>query len=259
MKKIQTPFLLLGAAFLTIGCSSNSIAGTYGFQMGKETGTHFGIYIKLTDKYTTISSEPDETKKYKECEFSFNVGFNGEEEKNKSITNILTLIATLLNQDDGTNISVPAYYYKTNIKNKDGQTELKVGVDFAFIKNIFDEVDLDDIDFPVLSPELIEKVIYTTYANNVVTMYIPVGQEDIIYQLYWYGIDITYSSSDGLQFIGTPFEAHQPGTHPTAEDVTKINEEYKYGENHAEFSTFMGIDLTKYRDYYTLAMGLSKK
>ena len=68
MKLKTTTVLLFTTALLLSACNKKSIAGIYGFQMGKEKGTHFGIFLKLTDKYITLSSQPEETKKYKECE-----------------------------------------------------------------------------------------------------------------------------------------------------------------------------------------------
>ncbi len=51
MKRIRKiPFLLAAMSSLLLSCTPKSIAGNYGFQLGKEHGTHFGIFMKLTDK-----------------------------------------------------------------------------------------------------------------------------------------------------------------------------------------------------------------
>ena len=257
MKRLlKTPILFLSVGTLLTSCSSDSIAGTYGFQMGKENGTHFGLYLKLTDKYTTISSQPEVKKKYKKCEFSFSIKLGDDTE---SIESIITMIASLLGEK-GDKIKVPGYYYKGSYIKKEDATELKIGVDFSFFKDIFDGLDISDIDFPVLSPEKIEKIIYTTYSSNKVTVNVPVSEADVIYQLYWYGVDFSYSEEDGVQIVDLPEEqCHKPGTHPTANDVKYINETLKYKETHQAFIDKFQIKIGDYRDYYTLAMGLVKQ
>ncbi len=84
----------------------------------------------------------------------------------------------------------------------------------------------------------------------------PVGEVDALYQLYWYGIDFAYSDEEGIYMQDSPHGAHEVGTHPTAEDVAKINE--TYGAAHQVIAEKFEIDIETYRDYYTLAMGLNK-
>lgn len=255
-KLFKTPALLLSTAALLTSCSNDSIAGTYGFQMGKANGTHFGLYLKLTDKYTTIATQPEVKKKYKKCEFSFSFKLG---EDTEGLESIITMIASLLGEK-GDKIKVPGYYYKGSYIKKEEATELKLGVDFSFFKDIFDELDIADIDFPVLSPEKIEKIIYTTYSSNKVTLNVPVSEADVIYQLYWYGIDFSYSKEEGVKIVDLPAEqCHKPGTHPSATDVTYINETLKYYDNHQAFIEEFGFKISSYRDYYTLAMGLVKQ
>ena len=257
MKHKITPLLLVGLLGMFTACNGDSIAGTYGFQMGKESSTHFGLFIKLTDNYVTLESQPDVTDKYKQFELSFSMGFS-DPEKNESISSIFTLIATMLGQDDGQTISVPGYYYKGKKLPKNGGQELKLGIDFSFIKSVLESVDLDDLTFPNLDPETIEKILYTTYSKGEVTMYIPVGEIDVIYQLYWYGIDLAYDTgNDSFVLTESSYGAHEPGTHPTKEDVEEINK--TYASEHQIIAEKTGLDLSTYRDYYTLAMGLIKK
>ena len=94
MKGLTT--LLFTASMLLTACNKNGIAGKYGFQMGKENGTHFGFYITLTDEYTTLESQPEVTDKYKKCEFSFSME-TGDSESGSSI---ITLIGTMLKQEN---------------------------------------------------------------------------------------------------------------------------------------------------------------
>lgn len=252
MKKI--PMLLASVPLLLTSCST-TIAGTYGFQLGKDKGTHFGIFITLTDtKYKNNNPEAEIDPRAKKCKykFSFNLGSSDESETG----NLLSGLAGLLGEEATFN----GYYYENGKPSKDGTTELKIGVDFSFIKDLFDDEEEDPTDpddFPVISPDTIEKIVYTTYKNAVVTLNIPVSEVDVIYQLYWYGIDFSYSESTGLEFITSPYGEHQPGTHPEETDVQAINN-LGYAEAHREFAEKFNIDLHSYRDFYTLAMGLNK-
>ena len=252
----KTPVLLMAVPLLLTSCSNGSIAGTYGFQMGKESGTHFGIYVKLTDKkYTTSDPAVTVSDKAKQCDFSFSIKFGDDTE---IISSIITIIAKALGQE-GNKITVPGYYYRGKTIDNEGGFELKVGVDTDFFKKIFDGIDLpQDLDFPVLDPETIEKVMYTTYSTNIVTMNVPVSEVDVIYQLYWYGIDFSYSEEEGIKIVHLPAEqVHEAGTHPTAEQVAVINE--TYGTNHQAFVEKFQLNISTYRDFYTLALDLVKK
>ena len=88
-------------------------------------------------------------------------------------------------------------------------------------------------------------------------MNIPVGEIDAIYQLYWYGIDVVFTSGDGFKIKESTYGVHEPGTHPTAEDVAEINK--TYGTEHEDFATITGLNLSTYRDYHTLGMGMVKR
>lgn len=262
MKRLhKTPLLLVAISSLLTSCST-TIAGTYGFQLGKDKGTHFGIFLKLTDtKYKTEGTEIDE--RAKKCRYTFSVNMGSGEGSESEYANIISALVETFS-DDG-KFSVNGYYYENGKPAKDGTIELKIGVDFtALIDKIIEESgeDIPEVPFPTIDPDTIEKVIYTTYKNAVVTINIPVSEADVLYQLYWYGLDITYSESEGVIFTDysetAPERCHAPGTHPTPEDVATINETYNYKAEHQAFSEEFGIELGSYRDYYTLAMGLNK-
>ena len=258
MKRInKSPIILLATASLLTSCSNGSIAGTYSFQMGKESGTHFGLSLKLTDKYITLESQPEVTKKYKSCELSFS--FKNGQESGSYIDSLIEMLKKILGEE-GEALKIPGYYYKGDKKARDGAIELKLGVDMAFIKDKIPGAEEET--FPVIEPDTIEKLIYTTYLKEQVTLNIPVSEIDAFYQLFWYGFDVTYSSEDGIQFIDSSCGAHEPGTHPTAADVEEINK--TFATDHAALQQFLydldlDYDLSEYRDYYTLAMGLIKK
>ena len=74
--KLKKILSLLFLTPLVISCNNNSMAGTYKFQMGKEKGTHFGLFLELKDNpYTAY----EDVKDCKELELSFDASFATEE------------------------------------------------------------------------------------------------------------------------------------------------------------------------------------
>ena len=63
MKFKKTSIFLVSLLSLLTSCGNKSIAGTYGFQMGKEKGTHFGFSLTLTEEASTIEGVPSDAKK----------------------------------------------------------------------------------------------------------------------------------------------------------------------------------------------------
>ena len=57
---------------LITSCGKNPVVGTYAFQMGKEKGTHFGLYLDLSNDDFTGN---EKIVGYKKMNFSFNVSF----------------------------------------------------------------------------------------------------------------------------------------------------------------------------------------
>ena len=264
MKRLhKTPLLLVAISSLLTSCST-TIAGTYGFQLGKDKGTHFGIYLKLTDaKYKNTNPETEIDPRAKKCRYTFSVNLGDNGDDTSELDNIIAALVETF-ADDG-KFSINGYYYENGKPAKDGTIELKIGIDFtALIDKLIEESGeaIPEDAFPTIDPDTIEKIIYTTYKNAVVTINIPVSEADVLYQLYWYGLDITYTEADGIKFTDysetAPERCHAPGTHPTPEDVTTINETYNYKAEHQEFSEKFDIELGNYRDYYTLAMGLNR-
>ena len=197
MKRLhKTPLLLVAISSLLTSCST-TIAGTYGFQLGKDKGTHFGIFLKLTDaKYKT--ENPDIDARAKKCRYTFSVNLGDGSDDTSEFDNIITALIESFG-DDG-KFSVNGYYYENGKPAKDGTVELKIGLDFtALIDKLIEESgeEIPEDAFPTIDPDTIEKVIYTTYKNAVVTINIPVSEADVLYQLYLYGLDITYSESEG--------------------------------------------------------------
>ena len=256
MKHRILPILFVSMmSLLTTGCGGDSIAGTYSFQMGKETGTHFGVYLDMTDNYITLEEHPEETQKYKSCSFTFSLGADKGEDKADSLIALINEIAKLLGQE-GQKITLPAYYYMGDIQERNGEKEVMLGIDFDEIKKIiFGEES--EIPVPDLGPEVVEHIVFTTYIDSTINLYIPVGQVDVLYQLYWYGLDVNVDEYGLIVLQDSPYGEHEAGSHPTADDVTKINETFK--QDHEKIGLLLDLDLSTYRDYYTLQMGLVKQ
>ena len=259
MKFKKTSIFLVSLLSLLTGCGTQTMTGRYGFQMGKEKGTHFGFFLTLTDEASTIEGAKPGSKK---CEFSFSLGAK-EGEGSDSIIGIIAMIAEVL-EEQGQQITLQAYYYIGDTVTKDGEQEIKLGFDLTKIKEAYESliVDAEIPDappFPQITADKVEKLIYTTYKENKVNLYIPVGQEDLLYQLYWYGIDVNMDAEQKIVFNDSPYGAHEPGTHPTADDVKAINENHNFAAIHKDFYEKIDVFNVKYRDYYTLDMGLLKQ
>lgn len=258
--------LLLSTVPFVIACKSNSIAGVYSFQMGKETGTHFGLFLNLKDEL--YDEEAMEEKDLKEFELSFDFKNGKEEEDDPKIQDIINIFKN----KDG-KASILGYYKLLDEKNRSGENRLKLGISFGYIVAKIEEsigIELDDDDRREIDKlgdaQIIQKLLYATYKDNLVNIYIPVSAEDALYQLYWYGIDIQLKHTDPsdpespteLQIVYMEGEdVHEFGTAPTPEDVTKINETYP--ANHEVFEELDILDIhAEYRSFHQVKMGLTK-
>ena len=244
-------------------CNANSsIAGTYGFQMGKEAGTHFGIFLELTDNTYTATDVSEEG--LKEFNISLNIKNGKEEEDSSAVKDILAWFG------DEEGASFKGYYKVTDEKNKEGETLLILGLSFTYlidrIKESYEaqmgEPLPDEVNDLVAlgDEELVHKLLYATYKTNMVNIYLPVSISDAVYQLYWYGVDIQAYYTDPNDITTFTFgiehsTVHDFGTKPTAEEVATINETYP--EKHNGMS-FMEVE-ENYRVFHQLKMGLSKK
>lgn len=255
--KAKTSLTIIGILPFVIACNSKSIAGTYGFQLGKVNGTHFGLFLELTDKPYEGNSE------FKNMYLSYNIAMGGSDDGDMMSGLFEDISALFKNEDD--QVSIPGYYKLTDDMTKNREKLLKVGIGFDYFYDRFKKYykestneDLSDdakASFEKLNNnELIESIVYVTYQSGVVNVNVPVSFEDIYYQIYWYGFDIQITIDEETLF---PFvdivevEKHQFGSHPTKEQVAAINEHFK--ENHE------GLFFTSYRDYHALKLGLNKQ
>ena len=238
---------------LLISCNANDIAGIYSFQLGKDTGTHFGIQLKLSNKYyVPAEGESVPAKTYKEFNLTMSAKFPQEDGGGigETIDSILSYFTE----------GIPGYYQLTSEKNRRGEQRLKIGLSYAeifkTIKNAYEGtagMPLPEETVEALNvlndSKIIESLLYATYKDSTVNLYVPVSMDDLYYQLYWYGVDIKVKSFFDFEVVY--FDGHPIGTNPTQEEVDEINQTFPAEHEGCQFTT--------YRAFNQLQMGLAKK
>ena len=263
MKRIGCCLLLLAPLALA-SCGANRNLGEYSFQMGKPSGAHITTSITLRSNEVVRSDKP--FGKSMTFYLQANLG-NKSEESDQSAESLLSeeSIQSEVSVDPSSEpalssvdssasvasssskepknledtiyellaegLTLDGYYTIVNVPDKEFD-QLRIG----FFLDDLSEITGETIE---LEPEVIEMIVYSEITPKNITLKIPVSIPDVMYQLYWYGFDL---------YNFTEVEAHDRNTHPTKEDIDKINETYP--------STHGG---SVYRDYYTLSLGLSKK
>ena len=138
-------------------------------------------------------------------------------------------------------------YYRTGDKLQNSDIvmhfgfELNEDVKEAIAKTL--EVETFDFD---IKPEVTEKFMYSVLSGDTLNLTIPVSSVDFVLQLYWYGYDIYFDSTLHFEELE---ETHDVGSHPTSEDVTRINNSETYKKHHT----------SSFRDYHALTIGLIKE
>lgn len=261
LRKLLSLFMIL--PFL-MSCNTSDISGTYGFQLGKDTGTHFGVFLDLTNN--VFEPENVEEKGFKQFDLSLNVKIASGDEA----STIESILAALTDETTG-EASIPGYYKLTDQKNKKGESRLKVGFDFLTIvtriSSYFEKMYDKPLDIEAVTDELsilnnsslIQSLLYVTHKDDYVYFYIPVSEADAFYQVYWYGYDIRVSPDDDPDSI-IPFNIeivevtkHDFGSHPTQAEIDEIN--LTFADLHPYFSD----DMAKFRDYNSVRTGLNKR
>lgn len=269
MKKLSKSVLLLAMIPTLLSCSTNDIAGTYYFQLGKDNGTHFGVYLNL---YNTYFSEADQTKNF-DMSASFSFGENDPfDEKTWEALEVIK-------GEDG-RYHIPGYYKLTDQKSPNGETILQFGLDIDTVWEDVAEVfeAYTGEDWPVedkykediKNSKIIDKIIYATYKDNMVYAYVPVSFEDLYYQLYWFGydlqikIDISEDVPFEIKVVELPEEKHHSfGTKATVDEITEINKTFE--AEHQDVYIFdpssptLFKNVTSYRNCNSVQMGLMKK
>ena len=271
-------FFALGLlSFFLLSCNTNSIAGVYGFQLGKESGTHFGLYLELKDSLFETTDPALVDKNYKNFDLGLSASFfnsttttdSGEEEEEDTYSKIIEFFTK-----NGQFI-LSGYYGLTSEVTKDKETIIKFGFDIqAIFKKIGDAykeisgedlpVNYDDIPQEVIqdpvTKDAIEKIVYATHSKTQINLYIPVDLADVYYQLYWYGIDVLIATDPGdsdpviqISLNQTYLDTHLLGSHPTPADIEEINKTFVQDHQGYQFGN------TPYRNYHALQLSLLKK
>ena len=183
---------LLGATLpLLLSCTPGDITGTYTFQLGKDTGTHFGIYLTLTNERYTKSEED-----LKQFDLAASVSFTQE---GSFIPENIEKALEVIKKEDG-RYHLPGYYQLTNEVTSKGETRLRIGLDIdtivEYTKEIYYVLTQEELNIPqetidlIKNNKIIDKIVYASYKDDYVYAYVPVSFADIYYQLYWYGYDV---------------------------------------------------------------------
>ncbi|MBO6280406.1 MAG: hypothetical protein J6M95_02360 [Bacilli bacterium] len=295
--KLKKALLFTSMIPLLVSCNSGSIAGRYGFQLGKDNGTHFGIYLNLKDS----AYIGDNTYK----DFTLDVSVSFPDQDSEDTMNILADIFRYLGDGENGKVSIPGFYKLTDETNKQGEKRVRLGIGFDYIyeklskyveetkQQTIDEASREEIN-KLNDSDLLQALLYATYKDDTVNAYIPVSMQDVYYQLYWSGYDLavnipTSSTDDGdssitpnprVQFEETdpegqsgegegddseenikidvlPVTPHPAGSHPTKEEIDEINKTFE--QDHADSSLLLFLGISNFRDYNVVKMGLSKR
>ena len=182
------------------------------------------------------SSSPDASQSWS--------SMSGIPSDDSGIQTVLKLIYELLGDGEAV-----VGYYKVGDPIQGGGKQLHLGVDIddEFLDMLASLLQIDKQSLQ-LTPEMTEKIIYSTIADKAVNISIPVSMDDLLFQLYWYGYDL-HTEDGSFHFDNLPV-THAPGSHPTAEEVAAINADATFKAHHPSVT---------YRDYYTVTLGLIKQ
>ena len=218
-------YIVLFSLFpLLASCAGNSYHGEYSFQMGKDKDTHIAVSLALTKELYDANNK-DKGEKFS---ISFDINTSDVEDEYSEILKEITPLTG---------------YYKVDksVKIDEGNL-LRIGI------NLLGEFEV---------PQTITDGIFVAnITESVVNFYLPVSFEDLRYQLYWYGYDLSgdniAAAISGDEEIDDPIASpdgkHSLDVHPTKEEIAAINEHYP--------STHDG---EQFRDYHVLKLGLTKK
>lgn len=268
---MKYPKLLVTLPFLfsMVGCGGRgSYIGTYSFQLGSNEGTHTAIHLELTnDPFTTDNPELAKfnPKRFK-LDFDIN-GFSSKEVRNNSSSSEPSSSESVSSENVSSEEepseptidpfadfdAFQGYYYTNGEMEKTGEL-LHLGIDL--------------LDIFEISPEVTELILYATVTPTEINVVIPVSLNDLYYQLYWYGyrvgslfeaIEPVNLYEEDKSFFELALAGNKPGTHPTKDVITAIQDYQKKREEDkpAGYQTTEKL-FSNYRDFHTLNMGLKK-
>ena len=289
LKKI---LLFLGIIPLLTACQKASISGIYGFQLGKDSSTHFGVSMALSDDaYIRLGSPED----YNKMTLSLSAYISQNVE---DTTQTINSIISFFDEDGDNKVEIPGYYSLTNEKNAKGESRITLGIDFTFfverVRHYYEkqfDVELDGALVQELNRlndnAVVQSIFYATYKSEKVFIYIPVSFDDIYYQLYWYGYDVQISGIEALADL-LPYlipgdddsegeseseseESSESEEEPSIDSFVKVVEVEKHTfgthptkeqveEINKTFNeTHKDLIFKTFRDYYSVQLGLGKK
>ena len=264
MKKSKTLLIstVLAALSLT-SCGKESYYGTYQFQMGKKTDAHIGIYMDLTGDNIEVELDGEKTNMEK-----FNLKLSIPEqttpEENASLVGgLLTFF------EDGLFGGYKIQYIQEKDEN---HLTLVPVIDLNKLMEFVAEKTGEETSSSsgesssqeefVIPSDFIDDVLIATYKGEKIDVTVPVSLNDLMFQLYWYGFDIFDPTEE------YPLEKHEKGTHPTEEDIKKINETFNSDERllkHYDLdalvkykAALVPAPVLEYRDFNQLTMTLSR-
>ncbi len=206
MKTKKSLLFLALFPLLLSSCSSQAYYGTYSFEMGASSEeAHMGIYLDLTNQKHSVTIA--------------GMTFEGEYFKIK--------------------LDAPQMGGMLGFDTIEGSYSVDDSTVDSPRIHLNPSISIIEQEIPIPS-ETVDLIMLAYYKVSTVNVIIPVSIDDLVFQLYWYGYDLTGGDSPSK---------HDLGTHPTAEEVKSINDG-GYKDRHSD---------TEFRDYYTLNMGLKKE
>jgi len=266
MKKSKALFVSTMLASLALtSCGTKTYHGTYQFQMGKANGSHIGIYMDLTKDTIKVEGKENPLEKFN-LKLSVPTEATGDEDSQSSslIGGLLTYFADGL--EGG---------YAIEKMDEEGVSRLVLSPVIninAIIDVINGGSDGEGEDSSSSAPsessseepwtipsEIVDEIMIAKYQNDTINVTIPVSLTDLMLQLYWYGFDIFDLAGE------VEIPAHEHGTHPTEEDVKKINETFNKVNVHHDLDAIVKYKAALYpwptvefRDFNQLTMTLKR-
>ena len=254
-KKFLVGSLLLAMSLTS--CGKSEYHGSYAFQMGKKGTAKVGSTMDLTQEKITVKVD-EKDQQFEKFDITLEVPEDAEGGDDITST-IFDLFGDnglsggyKIDYDDempDPKINLyPVIEIPGDILNGGGEEGEGEGSSSSD-----PESSSSSVTPLVIDSRFIDDIMIAVIKGKTINVTVPVSLNDLMFQLYWYGFDLF----DPLEL--KPLEKHDHGTHPTKEEIDKINETYT--AEHFDLDAFFKYQVVreiKYRDYYTLTMGLAK-
>lgn len=262
--KLVTLATTLGSLALSACSGSGKYYGAYTFQMGKKNGAHMGITMNLTSEKITVEVD-EEQKTFEKFDITLSLPDNPEFTEGGGISSsLLSILGDSVSGGYEIEEETEGIHNKFNLYPVIDISEIAEGGDeeegeeesSSSSSESTESTESSSLQPLVIDSRFVDDIMIATYGGKSISVTVPVSLTDLMFQLYWYGFDL-------FDPIGEQPVAHDHGTHPTKEDVAKINETYNKGLiPHYDLDALVKYGVMKeinYRDFYTLTMGLAKE